>query len=140
VIEGWSERSRRLLFDNPFVKAAALGLFGLLGNVLAGAYIFEITKTVNAIQVLVWEETLRSRSFWFLMVVLVLMGFYGWGAARYETRVRKPLSEDEAYGIALQELIDPMIKAAKKDIEEGKLRTIEDIRKIFGSRNGSTQP
>lgn len=36
------ERVRRLLFGHPLVKTIGLGLFGLLGNVLAGAYIFEI--------------------------------------------------------------------------------------------------
>ncbi len=36
-------------------------------------------------------------------------------------------------------LIDPMIEAAKKDIKEGKLRTLEDVKKIFGPGNKGGQ-
>ncbi len=32
----WVERLRRFLFEHPLVKALLLGLFGLVGNVLAG--------------------------------------------------------------------------------------------------------
>jgi hypothetical protein len=118
------ERLKRLLFDHPLVKAIGLGLFGLLGNVLAGAYVFEITKTVNGVQILDWADTSHSRSFWLLVVVLALMGLYGWGTARYETRIRKALSEADVLGIAFRELLDPMIEAAKKDIKDGKIRSL----------------
>lgn len=64
------------------------------------------------------------------------MGFYGWGAARYETRVRRAPNEADVLSIALQELIGPMIEAAKKDIRENKLRTLEDVKKMFGSSTG----
>ncbi len=37
-------RISRLLFGHPLVKATGLGLFGILGNVLSGAYVFDITR------------------------------------------------------------------------------------------------
>lgn len=46
------ERIRRLLFDHPLLKALGLGLLGLVGNVLSGAYIFEITTTRDGVQIL----------------------------------------------------------------------------------------
>lgn len=130
------ERFWRVLFEHPLIKAVALGLFGILGNVLAGAYVFEITETANGVQFINWQASLHSRPFWALFLVLVGMGLYGWGMARFETRVRKALSEADLQAIALQELLGPMIEAAKKDIREGKLRSMEDVKKMFGLDKG----
>ncbi len=123
----------RALFEHPLIKAFGLGLLGILGNVFAGAYVFEITETANGTQFINWGDSLHSRSFWALLMVLVLAGLYGWGLARSETRVRKALTEADVLRIALQELLTPMIEAAKKDIKEGKLRSMEDVRKMFRS-------
>jgi hypothetical protein len=35
--------------------------------------------------------------------------------------------------IALQELLGPLIEAAKRDIKDGRLRSLEDVKKMFGS-------
>jgi hypothetical protein len=130
---------RRLLFDHPLVKTIGLGLFGVLGNVFAGAYIFEITKTVKGVQVLDWADTAHSRSFWVLVVVLILMGIYGREAARYESRIRKGVSEANVLDIALGELLGPMIEVAKRDIKHGRLRSMEEVKKIFVPGTGGGQ-
>jgi hypothetical protein len=126
------ERLRRLLFDHPLVKAVGLGLFGILGNVLSGAYIFEITETVGGVQSIYWSHSLSSPSFWGLLVVLTLMSLYGWGLTRYETKIRKALTDADVLEIALQELLGPMIEAAKADIKSGRLRSMDDVKKMFG--------
>ena len=130
------ERAWWRLFDHPLLKAIGLGLLGLVGNVLSGTYIFEITTARDGVQTLDWSATPYSRSFWLLLVVLLCMGLYGWGAARHESRMRRALSESDVLGIALQELVGPMIEAAKRDIRDGKLRTLDDIKRIFGSESG----
>jgi hypothetical protein len=61
------------------------------------------------------------------------MALYGWGMTRYETRVRKAVTEADALGIALAELLGPLIEVAKKDIEAGRIRTMDDVKKMFGS-------
>ena len=35
----------QFLFGHPLVKGIGLALLGILGNVLSGAYVFDITKT-----------------------------------------------------------------------------------------------
>lgn len=127
------ERIRQFLFGHPLVKALGLGLFGILGNVLAGAYVFEITKQSPSGQFIDWLDSAHSRSFWLLAGVLLMMGLYGWGMTRYETRARKAVTEADALGIALAELLGPMIQVAKKDIEAGRIRTMDDVKKMFGS-------
>lgn len=122
-----------MLFGHPLVKALGLSLFGILGNVLAGAYVFEITKQGATGQFIDWSDSAHSRSFWALVCVLVGMGLYGWGMTRYETRQRKAVSEKEVLGIVLAELLDPMIEATKTDIREGRIRSLEDVKKRFGS-------
>lgn len=110
------ERIRQIFFGHPLAKALGLGLFGILGNVLAGAYVFEITRQGPSGQFIDWPASAQSRSFWLLLGVLLLMGLYGWGTTRFETRARKAL-----------------IEVAKKDIMEGKIRSIDDLKRMFGT-------
>jgi hypothetical protein len=87
------EKMGRIIFGHPFSKAVGLGLFGILGNVFAGSYVFEITKSDhNGVQFLDWRATPHSYSFWALFVVLLLAGAYGIGMARFESRVRRALT------------------------------------------------
>jgi hypothetical protein len=130
------ERIRQVLFGHPLVKAISLGLFGILGNVLAGAYVFEITKQGATGQFIGWWASPHSRSFWLLVGVLLLMGLYGWGMTRFETRARKAATEADVLGIALEKLLGPMIEVAKKDIKEGRIRSLDDVKKMFGPRGG----
>ncbi len=130
------ERIRQVLFGHPLVKALSLGFFGILGNVLAGAYVFEITKQGATGQFIGWWASPHSRSFWLLVGVLLLMGLYGWGMTRFETRARKAVTEADVLGIAPEKLLGPMIEVAKKDIKEGRIRSLDDVKKMFGPRGG----
>jgi hypothetical protein len=132
-----AQRVLRFLFAHPLAKATGLGLFGILGNVLAGAYVFDIIRLMDNVAFLDWRGSPRSRYFWALIAVLLIMGLYGWGMARFETRVRKALTEADVLEIALQELLGPLIEVAKRDIKEGKLRSLEDVKKMFGSAKGN---
>ena len=98
------ERVLRFLFAHPLAKATGLGLFGILGNVLAGAYVFDITRLMGNLPFLDWRASLGSGYFWALIAILLIMGLYGRGMARFETRVRKALTEADVLEIALQEL------------------------------------
>ena len=57
---------------------------------------------------------LWGAAFWALIAILLIMGLYGRGMARFETRVRKALTEADVLEIALQELLGPLIEAAKR--------------------------
>jgi hypothetical protein len=110
----------RLLFEHPFAKGVGLALFGIVGNVLAGAYVFEITKIdPKSGQFLDWLDTPHSRSFWALVAVITLMGLYAWRMARIETRVRRDLTDADIRARAFEKLLDPMLDAVKKDIKDG---------------------
>ncbi len=130
------ERIRQVLFGHPLVKALGLGLFGILGNVLAGAYVFEITKQGPSGQFIDWRDSPHSLSFWLLVGVLLLMGLYGWGMTRFETRARKTVTEADVLGIALAELVGPLIEVAKQDIKARKIGSLDDVKKMFGSGGG----
>ncbi len=126
------EQVRRFLFEHPLVKALALGLFGLVGNVLAGAYVFDITENdPQTGQFLDWWASPHSWSFWGLAAVLLLMGLYGWGAARFEARVRKALTQADVRQRVLEELLDPLLDAVKKDIREGKVKSMDEVMAMF---------
>ena len=123
----------RFLFGHPFSKALGFGLLAITGNVLAGAYVFEITKVGPNGQFLDWAASIQSWSFRGLTLVLLVTGAFGWATARYEARARKALTEAEFLGIALGELLDPMIEAVKTDIKDGKRLSLDDIKKMFGT-------
>ena len=92
-----------------------MALFGILGNVLAGAYVFEIPKTDRKSgPFLDWKDTPHSGSFWALASVVVLVGLYARGMARFETRVRRALTDDDIRARAFEVLLDPMLEAVKR--------------------------
>jgi hypothetical protein len=127
------ERLWQLLFEHPLAKGIGLGFFGILGNVLAGAYVFEITKTDTKLgQFLDWRDTPHSRSFWALAAVVVLVGLYAWGMARFETRVRRALTDADIRARAFEILLDPLLEAVKKEIQEGKMRPMGEVLTMLG--------
>jgi hypothetical protein len=114
-----------------------LALFGILGNVLAGAYVFEITKTdPKSGQFLDWKDTPHSGSFWALAAVVVLVGLYAWAMARSETRIRRALTDADIRARAFEVLLDPMLEAVKKDILEGKMRPMGEVLAMLGIEQG----
>jgi hypothetical protein len=127
------ERIWRFLFEHPLAKGIGLALFGILGNVLAGAYVFEITKTdPKSGQFLDWKDTPHSGSFWALAAVVVLVGLYAWAMARSETRIRRALTDADIRARAFEILLDPMLEAVKKDIQEGKMRPMGEVLAMLG--------
>jgi hypothetical protein len=64
-------------------------------------------------------------------VVLVLMGLYGWGMARFETRVRRAMSAADIRQRALEELLPSLIERAKMDIEAGKIASLGEAMRMF---------
>lgn len=127
------ERFWRILFEHPLAKGIGLALFGILGNVLAGTYVFEITKTdPNAGPFLDWKDTPHSRSFWALAAVIALVGLYAWGMARFETRIRRALTDADIRARAFEVLLDPMLEAVKKEIQDGKMRPMGEVLTMLG--------
>jgi hypothetical protein len=128
----------KALFENAFLRAAILGAFGILANILSGAFIFEITKTNSAgVTYLQWQSFTHCRSFWCLISVLALMGFYGWGMARSDAKAQESAQAAAEFASeALRRLHGPMIEKAEADIREGKLKTMEEVRQMFLIKTG----
>lgn len=119
-------------FENPLVKALGLAFLGLLGNVLSGVYVFEVTKPgADGRQLIDWRASPDSPAFWGLVAVLVVMGLYGWGMARFERRARKAMTDADIRGKVLGELLDPLLAAVKKQIEEGRVTTLDEAMAMF---------
>jgi uncharacterized membrane protein len=126
-----------LIFKHPFAKAVGLSLFGILGNVFAGAYVFEITKiNIDGHQFLDWEATPNSHSFWVLVLVILLMGAYGLGMARFERHISKELTEGEIKQRVIEALLEPTLRAVRKDIDEGRLWKMDDVMELMPSNVG----
>lgn len=128
---------RDILFGHALVRAIAIGLFSILASVLSGSYIFEITKVDTVrVQFLDWSDSFHSVSFWALGGILLLMGLYGWRVARFEALVQKELALTQPAARAVSELLVPMIEKAKQDIKDDKLKTMEEVRKMFTIEEG----
>ncbi len=124
---------RRFLFGHPLVQALGLGLLGILANVLSGAYVFEITRAdAKGKQYLDGSVSPHSQYFWALMIVLAVMGLYGWGIARLGTSVRKPLSEEAIRARVVEALLDPLLEKMKSDIGRGKLKSLPEAMRMLG--------
>ena len=109
---------RRLLFGYLLSKAVALGVFGVLENVFAGAYIFDITRvTGQGTQFLDWRASPHAVTFWGIVIVLLLMGTYGWGMAQFDTII---LSQAGLQQKILRDLTDALIEAGRSQIDMGR--------------------
>lgn len=127
------ERLWRVLFEHPLIKGIGLGLLGILGNVLAGAYVFQITRAdPKSGQFLDWGRTPETWSFWGLIAVVVLLGLYAWATARFEDRIRRALTDAGIRARAFEVLLDPMLEAIKKDIQEGRMRPMSEVLALLG--------
>jgi hypothetical protein len=123
----------QFLFGHPLVKGIGLALLGILGNVLSGAYVFDITKSDAKLgQYLDWHATPHSPAFWGLVAVAVTTGFYVWGIARAETITNRDLTEADIRARILGDLIGPMLIVLKKDIRSGKLEPSDEFLNKLG--------
>jgi hypothetical protein len=105
--------------------------------VLAGAYVFEITRTdPNSGQFLDWKGTPHRRSLWAIAAVVILVGLYTWAMARSETRIRRALTDADIRARAFEVLLDPMLEAVKKEIQEGKMRPMGEVLAMLGIEQG----
>ncbi len=113
----------KVLFGHPLVKGIGLALLGILGNVLSGAYVFDITKSDAKLgQYLDWHATPHSPAFF----------LYGWGIARAETITNRDLTEADIRARILGDLIGPMLIVLKKDIRSGKLEPSDEFLNKLG--------
>ncbi len=140
------QRLRMFLFGHPLMKALGIGLFGLVGNVLAGAYVFDMTKPIPSVagapstgQFLDWWSSPYSPAAWALLVVLILMGLYGWAMAHFETKIQVALSNAGLRERAYAALLPTMLDAVKKDIEAGNVKTMPEVMAILGIEGGRVE-
>ena len=123
----------QFLFGHPLLKGIGLALLGILGNVLSGAYVFEITKTDAKLgQYLDWRATPHSLAFWGLVAVAIVTGLCAWGIARAETITNRDLTEADIRARILGGLIGPMLIVLKKDIRSGKLEPSDEFLNKLG--------
>jgi hypothetical protein len=114
-----------------------LGAFGIAANVLSGAYVFEITtNNPSSGTYLDWYASYASPSFWMLCASWMATGLYGWGMTRYERRIQRELARAEPTAKALEVLLDPLIRRAEEDIRKGRLKSLEEIKKMFSISAG----
>jgi hypothetical protein len=107
---------------------------------LAGFYVFEITKNdAQHGQFLDWRATPHTQSFWALASVLVLMGLYGWGAARFERKIRRALTENDVRERVLEEMLAPLLENAKREVRDGKIRTLDEVMAMFRVENRGSE-
>jgi hypothetical protein len=128
---------RWLLFGHPLSKAIALGVFGLLGNVFAGAYIFDITKIDgHGTQYLDWGASPHAVTFWGIVIVLLFMGMYGWGMARSDAVL---LGQADLQQKMLRDLTDTLIESGRSQIQAGKITSFEELLRFSGLGKGQNR-
>ncbi len=128
------EKLRYILFGHPLSTAGVLGSFGILANVLSGAYTFDITRTdPKSGPYIAWSTSLHSLYFWTLVGLALLLALYGWGMARMGHQVRKAFSDDDIRDQAYQALMPTMLDRFKQDIADGKTVTMAEVLKALGT-------
>ena len=122
----------RFVFGHSVARAFGLALLGIASNVLAGAYMFEITKVRDGAQFLDWRHSPESNAFWSLVVVLLLIAAYGWGMARSELKARTAMTPSEVRDRIMERLLNSLLKAVDKQIASGTVGSMDEAMKLFG--------
>lgn len=134
---GWLNE---IIFDRPLSKAIAATILGILGNVLSGAYVFEITETKDNVQSLNWAHSPYSRAFWWLVAVVIVGVLYGWRAFCAEVKFRKAVTTDaDIREQVLQAAMTPLLKRMEQQIAAGEIDTLDEVMAKFGITNKGLQ-
>jgi hypothetical protein len=125
----------RVVFGYP-VKSFVNVFFSLLGNVLAGAYILDITRSApGAVQFPDWQATPHSPSFWSAVAVFVVFGLYSWRAAVREAGIQSELERlqtDDALTMAtLQAIMPTMVEEVQRRIRRGEVDSVQQVFEIL---------
>jgi hypothetical protein len=114
-------------FKHPFGKSFGLTLLSVLISVFSGAFIFDITRTDNkGQQFLDWRSTLHSDSFWALTTLLLVSALHAIALARYESYVKRAVTQATLQQRVLEELFEPIIDQVKGDLKSGKYVTVQE--------------
>ncbi len=117
-----------------------LTVLAILGNVLSGAYVLEITETAAGVQFLNWAHSAKSRAFWGLAAVVVVGVLYGWRALRAEVRFRKEVTtQADIREQVLKAAMTPLLKRMEQQIEAGEIDTLDEVMAKFGITNRGSQ-
>lgn len=112
-------------------------LLGILANVFAGAYIFEITRTSNDRPYLAWNETHRSIGFRCLLGIAVIAAAYVRITFRYERQREEDISRYRDKDYTLSVLYEAQTRARVAEIEARKSYTFAELEQmVFGREAG----
>jgi hypothetical protein len=126
----------RFFFENPFLKAFVLGVIGLAGNALSGAYIFQITKSDgNGGQFIDWWASFQNRLFYILIFLAFFGAWYIWKGARSEQAVRGKLLVDEVKQSVVNRLVAHLTEQTARKIDGGEITNLQDAMDKFNLRD-----
>jgi len=125
------------LLAAPWLRVTIPILIGILANVFAGAYIFEITRTSNNHSFLAWHETHRSVGFWCLLGVAIIAAVYVRKTFTYERQREEDISRFRDKDYILSVLYEAQTRARVAEIEAGKSYTFAELEEmVFGKEAG----
>jgi hypothetical protein len=125
------------LLAAPWFRVTVPIFLGILANVFAGAYIFEITRTSNNQPFLAWTETHHSVGFWCLLGVAIVAGIYVRRTLAYERQREEDISRFRDKDYILSILYEAQTRARVAEIEGGKSYTFAELEQmVFGKEPG----
>jgi hypothetical protein len=121
------------LFAAPWLRVTVPILLGILANVFAGAYIFEITRTLNNEPFLAWKETYHSIGFWCLVGIAVVAGIYTRRSLAYERERDTDILRFRDKDYILSILFEAQTRSRVAEIDSGKNYTFAELEEmVFG--------
>jgi hypothetical protein len=121
------------LLAAPWVRVTVPIFLGILANVFAGAYIFEITRIADNLPYLAWKETYQSIGFWCLVVIVIAAGLYARRMLAYERQRESDIMRFRDKDYILSLLFEAQTRSRVAEIEAGKNYTFAELEEmVFG--------
>jgi hypothetical protein len=120
-----------LILNSPLFKTLIFGISTILSGVLASAFVVEISPSSE----LKWETFYRTRSFYGLVGLLILLYVYNRAAYAYEINMLRFQDRDYCIAYIRSKCLPELAERTRRNIREGTGGELKDamdeLRKVL---------
>jgi hypothetical protein len=127
-----TKSERKSVLDIPIVRAAIPTVTSLLSNVLAGTYVFEITKTIDGHTKLLVSDSFKSYSFWMMCLVAIFVVWYSIKSYQVEKSYEEFKSTSNVRAMIMRDSYPVFLAKIIEDVRADRLKSFSEAMRQLG--------
>lgn len=122
-----ADTDRDIIMVKPLFNTLVFAFSVIISGVLCSAFITEITDN----GVLIWDEYYKTKSFWLIIVFLIVVFIYNLKFYKNEKDIEKFYNEVYCSAYMKSELLPEMAEYYKKEIKNGNIGQLKEAKSVF---------